>query len=857
MKKIDETKEYKQLIKYNFHYTKRSKNVNFLLNKSLSATEARHLIKELEFANMAKYFNVSESLLEYLFLTNKCLSNIILKLKEGKSKENWNNVKLKDFEFYIENKEKELIELKSFLKNISDNLLNNYRPEFDSLIYENDFNLDRKIHFYIGPTNSGKTHQALSKITSRDRAVYLAPLRLLAIEIYEKMNANGIPCSLITGEERIIVENAKMVSSTIEMFNSNAFYDIAIIDEYQLINSSDRGGAYTRALINLNCSNIYLLGDPTLQKSTQDFISKVRPDDIFEITHFNRRSSLQWNEHKIINMDQIRKGDAVIFFSKKDVLGYAEILSQKGFKVSILYGDLPVDTRRKQSENFLNGLTDIVVATDVIGMGLNLPIERVVFGSLRKFDGVISRNLNQQELKQIAGRAGRDYNVGFVCGLLEGRLFESSRYDDCDCIFLMNKIFEKSEENTQQYFPFTLNESFLAKLAIETETGLNAYALYQAFVEEAKQNENGLIYQFDKKGIKFYLSAKIKPELIPCLNQIKHLTIEQKIKLCAPPINYMEEKEVRYGYNTYLNMERTEVGEYYYDMLKNNNFHIPYIPTYYDRDYMDIDVGIIEKKLSVLKWLNYELKVLSNEKIEKAYKDFSYLVQRELIENFVLTHFEKQRKILNRQKAEATNNQFIHKLKMLKQAVELKLDNSILIQYLADPLTNVLMQNNSNNAIYNGILSLNDELFKQLIENSYKNNLNKKKWIFKHKKGTFVWKMDLNFSKDLFQAFETTGFKQLIKENHFSKLLFDLCLERKVMDEKNFKHRLSIQDPKYVEFYKQIFDLLLVNQHDVAKDKINEMKQNLENLRENQIKIIQSKLDQLKIEEENYLKKLI
>lgn len=114
MKKIDETKEYKQLIKYNFHYTKRSKNVNFLLNKSLSATEARHLIKELEFANMAKYFNVSESLLEYLFLTNKCLSNIILKLKEGKSKENWNNVKLKDFEFYIENKEKELIELKSF-----------------------------------------------------------------------------------------------------------------------------------------------------------------------------------------------------------------------------------------------------------------------------------------------------------------------------------------------------------------------------------------------------------------------------------------------------------------------------------------------------------------------------------------------------------------------------------------------------------------------------------------------------------------------------------------------------------------------------------------------------------------------
>lgn len=133
---------------------------------------------------------------------------------------------------------------------------------------------------------------------------------------------------------------------------------------------------------------------------------------IFKVHYFKRIGPIAY--HPSIELKQFQSGDCLVTFSKNKVLQYADILKQLGYKVSILYGDLPLETRIAQSENFKNGLTDVLVSTDVIGMGLNLPIKRLIFETMDKFDGVHNRSLTKDEFKQIAGRSGRYQQTGEV-----------------------------------------------------------------------------------------------------------------------------------------------------------------------------------------------------------------------------------------------------------------------------------------------------------------------------------------------------------------------------------------------------------------------------------------------------------
>lgn len=279
--------------------------------------------------------------------------------------------------------------------------------------YEDARKLLRKLYLHLGETNTGKTYNAMQRLKEAEKGIYLSPLRILALENYERLNSEGVKCSLMTGEEEIIVEGAKHISCTIEKLDINEEYDVAVIDEIQMINDDQRGAAWTRALLGLRSSEIHICGAINAKKVLLKIIDDCQ--DEYEFKEYKRNIPLEIQDESFHYKD-IQDGDALVVFSKKRVLELAYHYADLGIKASLIYGDLPPEVRRKQYEQFINKETKILITTDAIGMGVNLPIRRIVFMDVKKFDGSEVRYLKSQEVKQIAGRAGRKgiYDVGYV-----------------------------------------------------------------------------------------------------------------------------------------------------------------------------------------------------------------------------------------------------------------------------------------------------------------------------------------------------------------------------------------------------------------------------------------------------------
>lgn len=279
--------------------------------------------------------------------------------------------------------------------------------------YEKAMRLKRKVVLHLGQTNTGKTYHAVERLMQASNGVYLAPLRILALENFEKLNREGVPCNLVTGEEEILVENARHVCSTIEKLDINQYYDVAVIDEIQMIGDLQRGDAWTRALLGLQCEEIHICGAINAKELLVNILNDC--GDYFEIQEYVRQTPLQvWEDP--FSLKDVESGDALVAFSKRRVLELSKLFNEKGIKNSVIYGDLPPEVRRMQYQAFLSGANKILITTDAIGMGVNLPIRRIIFMSLQKFDGDEVRYLTSQEVKQIGGRAGRKgiYDVGYV-----------------------------------------------------------------------------------------------------------------------------------------------------------------------------------------------------------------------------------------------------------------------------------------------------------------------------------------------------------------------------------------------------------------------------------------------------------
>ena len=264
--------------------------------------------------------------------------------------------------------------------------------------------LVRRITLVTGPTNSGKSYLALNRLAESQSGLALAPLRLLAHEFREALASRGVQASLTTGEERLLVPGSKHIAATVEMCPFRTPVDVAMIDEAQMLHDPDRGAAWTAAIMGAPAREVFVLGAP-------DCIPMVRRiaalcGDALDEVSLERKGPLV-AARAPVGLGDLHKGDALIAFSRREVMDLRAELIRRGRRVAVVYGALSPEVRRAEAARFNNGDADILVATDAIGMGLNLNIRRVVFSAMQKFDGTQRRDLTVQEVKQIGGRAGR------------------------------------------------------------------------------------------------------------------------------------------------------------------------------------------------------------------------------------------------------------------------------------------------------------------------------------------------------------------------------------------------------------------------------------------------------------------
>jgi len=264
--------------------------------------------------------------------------------------------------------------------------------------------LQRSVTLYVGPPNSGKTHAAFERLAQAHDGAYLAPLRLLALEGRDRLVARGVPTSLLTGEENVPADGARVVSSTIEMVGTNKPIDVAVIDEAQMIFDPSRGWAWTQAIVAVPANEVIIICSAYAVPAIENLLGLC--GERCTVKRFDRKQHVQLLAHPV-PIASLMLGDAVVAFSRRDVLMLRDQIAASGHPVSVIYGALPPEVRRREAERFAQGESHILVATDAIGMGLNLPIRRVLFSTMTKFDGVDDRPLNESEVHQIAGRAGR------------------------------------------------------------------------------------------------------------------------------------------------------------------------------------------------------------------------------------------------------------------------------------------------------------------------------------------------------------------------------------------------------------------------------------------------------------------
>ncbi|KAI4727025.1 P-loop containing nucleoside triphosphate hydrolase protein [Aureobasidium sp. EXF-10728] len=273
--------------------------------------------------------------------------------------------------------------------------------------------IHRTIHLHVGPTNSGKTYHALQRLEQAETGVYAGPLRLLAHEVYTRLNAKGKQCMLVTGEEKRAPDDeslaADITSCTVEMMPLNKDVDVAVIDEIQMIGSADRGWAWTQAVLGVKAREVHLCGETRTVPLIRELCASLGEKLI--VHEYERLSPLQMADKSLQgNLKRLRKGDCIVSFSVMGIHALRKQIEQStGRKVATVYGSLPPETRAQQARLFNDPDNDydFLVASDAIGMGLNLSIKRVIFESSAKFDGYRQRTLVVPDIKQIAGRAGR------------------------------------------------------------------------------------------------------------------------------------------------------------------------------------------------------------------------------------------------------------------------------------------------------------------------------------------------------------------------------------------------------------------------------------------------------------------
>jgi ATP-dependent RNA helicase SUPV3L1/SUV3 len=268
-------------------------------------------------------------------------------------------------------------------------------------------NQSQKIIALLGPTNTGKTHVAIEKMLEHDSGIFGLPLRLLAREVYDKCveKVGNKKVALITGEEKIIPSSAKYFICTVESMPKDKVVDFVAIDEIQMCADRERGHIFTQRMLEARGERLTMfLGSQVMAKIINDLINSV------EFEKKERYSKLSYSGIKKIS--RLDRKVAIIAFSIEEVYAIAELVRRQKGGAAVIMGSLSPKTRNSQVGLYQSGDVDYLIATDAIGMGLNMDINEIYFSNLKKFDGKKTRRLNLIEMSQIAGRAGRYKNDG-------------------------------------------------------------------------------------------------------------------------------------------------------------------------------------------------------------------------------------------------------------------------------------------------------------------------------------------------------------------------------------------------------------------------------------------------------------
>ena len=512
-----------------------------------------------------------------------------------------------------------------------------------------------KITAVLGPTNTGKTFLAIETMLSFDSGMIGFPLRLLAREVYDKIikKINPSNVALITGEEKIIPSNAKYFLCTVESMPIDKNLEFVGIDEIQMCADHERGHIFTDRLLNLRGEKLtMLMGSNTIK----NIIINLNEDT--EFVNKERLSKLSYKGHKKIS--RIDRKTAIIAFSAEEVYAIAELVRRQKGGAAIVMGSLSPKTRNAQVELYQSGDVDFLVATDAIGMGINMDLENVYFSNLKKFDGKKLRRLNLSEIGQIAGRAGRylnDGNFGITgdCKEInaeEVELLENHKFKKIRTLFWRNSNLNFNNATSLiKSLDERPNEDWLKRIHECEDEKLLKYFLKNSSVHKISDNEEVLSLLWECCQIPDFVKKTYG----------HHLEVVSKV------FGFLNGKEKKVT-NTYMKQQLSVLNklEGNVDSLSNR---IANVRTW---SYVSNKVNWVENQdywVERTKLLEDKLSDRLHEELTKSFIDKrASILARGLKQDMTFnTEIIEDDKVI-------INNQFIGKLKGLKLELDLKVD---------------------------------------------------------------------------------------------------------------------------------------------------------------------------------------
>lgn len=472
--------------------------------------------------------------------------------------------------------------------------------------------LKRSLEFYVGPTNSGKTYNAMQKLKVANSGLYLAPLRLLALEGYQDLLASGVEASLLTGEEEIINEQASHLCSTIEMLDFDMDIDVAVIDEVQMLDDEDRGWAWVNAIIGCPAKKIIMTGSVNALEAIKKIVAYLGED--LKVIKHQRKTKLELLD-KHTSLNNLESGTALIAFSRNDVLKLKQKL-QKKYTISVIYGNLSPEVRRDEAKRFREKKSEILIATDAISMGLNLPIKNILFTTDSKFDGIQKRKISVNEIVQIAGRAGRYGH--FDSGYIGATKSDVLRYI--------------KEEYTKPIR--TIKPPFKVKI--------NTFQL-ESLSQHIKTRSLTRILEYFAQNMTFngpFIASNISSQLLAAkiVDKKDKLSLEEKYLLAQAPIT-VKSKIIISAYDSYISsIIKKKICRY------KPSITIPK-KTVSQKDLLLVEDEV--KKISLYLWLSYKFPDLFLD-YDKAYilrNSFNSFIEKTLKSNLISEmKYKKNRK---------------------------------------------------------------------------------------------------------------------------------------------------------------------------------------------------------------------